>query len=506
MLQVEPVWKNTAPNLIRYGKVGSMPTRDAIPFLAVEDNINEIVWAVSLTHGSSWEMRLYNQGNKISISGGLADREFGHWTKKIRPGETLSTPKAVLTVVEGCVNLAAQRLVENMRKSIRIPAMELKMPIIFNELYTTKGKLTEEKLLSMIRILQDKGILYYVIGLAEQYHFPQGMKWLAMEIQKGGMIPGIELEFEIINFESVTFDWEYWLLMRDEVPITSGISRFWDFRLEDVQEYFKEKVIDFIRNSGFGYIKISYKENIGIGCDDSDSLGEGLFEQIEAVQRFWDKIVKEIPNIVIENGAYGGSRMVASFLERSNLVSFSEATERMEMPIVAANMQRVILPRQSLIWVVVRKEHPDSYYYYQFASAMLGRMCISGDIETLDEMQWKIIRKGIQFYNKVTDIIDKGVTSYYDAKTIQYSNLIGWQGILRASANGERLLVVIHTFQDCPSKVIIPLQEEVLIKSNAEVLDQWCLERVDVRLKGGTIEITGHSCFDGIAVMIGINK
>lgn len=523
MLPIEPTWQKVSANSLRFGKVGSMPARDVIPFVAVEDRKNGIVWAVSLTHGSSWEMKVYRRGNKLSLSGGLADREFGHWMKKIPPGESLTTPKAVLTVTEEGVDLAAQRIVENMRKNLIIPSIEIEMPIIFNELYTMGGKPTEEKMIPMINLLQDKGILYFVIdsgwhseiekskqtkmgGSKEEIsRFPHGMKWLAMEIRKRGMIPGIEFEFEVAGSESVTFDWEFWLLKRDEITITSGMKRFWDFRQQDVQEHFKEKVIDFIKNSGFGYIKINYKENIGIGCDGSDSLGEGLRTQIEAVQQFWDRITKELPDIVIENGAFGGSRLVASFMERCNVVSFSENSECMEMPIIAANMQRVILPRQSLIWVVFRKEHPDSYYYYQIASALLGRMCISGDMGAVDEKQWKIIQKGIQFYHKVSDIIDKGVTTYFSAKPFLYSNMIGWQGILRTSADGERILVVIHTFQDCPTKIIIPLKDEFLIKSNFVIFDQWCLSRVHVRLKSGALEITGHSNFDGIAVIIGFN-
>ena len=60
--------------------------------------------------------------------------------------------------------------------------------------------------------------------------------------------------------------------------------------------------------------------------------------------------------------------------------SFSDAHECNSIPIIAANMHRMILPRQSQIWVVIQKEQPISKYYYQSASSMRGRLCLSGNI------------------------------------------------------------------------------------------------------------------------------
>ena len=42
-------------------------------------------------------MEVYNKDDKISFAGGLADREFGHFLKTLRPGEILETPKAVIS-------------------------------------------------------------------------------------------------------------------------------------------------------------------------------------------------------------------------------------------------------------------------------------------------------------------------------------------------------------------------------------------------------------------------
>ena len=96
------------------------------------------------------------------------------------------------------------------------------------------------------------------------------------------MVPGIWFEFEIAGEDSLTFNMADRLLKRDGVPITAGKRRFWDMRQECVQEYLFERVISFLKENGFGYLKIDYNGNIGIGCEGAESLGEGLRQQVEA--------------------------------------------------------------------------------------------------------------------------------------------------------------------------------------------------------------------------------
>ena len=76
------------------------------------------------------------------------------------------------------------------------------------------------------------------------------------------------------------------LLKRMGRPLTSGVRRFWDFRQAWVREYLNRRVVDLLKECGFGYLKIDYNETIGVGCDGAESLGEGLRSQIEAVQAF----------------------------------------------------------------------------------------------------------------------------------------------------------------------------------------------------------------------------
>ena len=50
---------------------------------------------------------------------------------------------------------------------------------------------------------------------------------------------------------------------------------------------------------------------------------------------------------------------------------------------IAANLQRLSLPRQSLVWVVLRKEATAQWLAYSLGATFLGRMCLSGELHAL---------------------------------------------------------------------------------------------------------------------------
>ena len=87
------------------------------------------------------------------------------------------------------------------------------------------------------------------------------------------------------------------------------------------------------------------------------------------------------------------------------LPSFSDAHETTAIPLIAANMHRVIRPGQSQIWAVLRAGDSRERLYYSLISTFLGRMCLSGDIYDLSPEQWEIVDQGMAFYRMVSDII-----------------------------------------------------------------------------------------------------
>ncbi len=133
-------------------------------------------------------------------------------------------------------------------------------------------------------------------------------------------------------------------------------------------------------------------------------------------------------------------------MELASMASFSDAHECLSLPIIAANMHRVIKPSQSQIWAVMRAKDSDERLWYSICATFLGRMGLSGDVYDLSNHQWDILDKGMNFYRKVSDIIRDGKTTVISCSADSYNEPDGSQLVIREL--GDRALIVYHRFDD----------------------------------------------------------
>lgn len=517
-LQLEPSWSNYGVRCERFGQVGSMPVRGYFPFAAIEDTKNKVSWAAQIACSSSWQLELYRRDNALCISGGIADREFGHWFKKIKPGEKFITPKAILSVSEGGIDEVSQKITHfHYNTLVKQPEVEADLPIIFNEFCTTWGNPSEENIRKIARNLKGHGIKYMVIDsgwykeagrswdvsmgdwkLCEEL-FPEGLDKTLEFIRDCGMIPGIWFEFEICGRGSDAFNNIDHMLKRDNHVITTGNRRFWDMTDKFVIDYLQEKVINFIKKYNFGYLKIDYNDNIGIGCDGLESLGEGLRQRLLATQKFIKEIHRQVPDLVIENCSSGGHRLEPSMMALTDMSSFSDAHECLEIPIIAANLHRAVLPSKSQIWAVIRKDDTERRLVYSIAGTFLGRMCLSGDVCDLNGEQWDIIDKGIEFYKRVSSIIKQGFSLRFGPDIKSYRHPEGWQAILRESSDKKQALVVVHTFGG-----ILPDNIQIRIPDNLRIETVFAEKGFNVSLKDGNIVLSAPENYQAIAIYLRI--
>lgn len=464
-LELEPAWAPFGTRCERYGQIGSMPVRKFFPYVVIEDVKNKVSWGMQLACPSSWQIEVSRTDSALCISGGLADREFGHWLKRVGPGETFVTPDAIVSVAEGGADEVSRNLTDLQARYVNMaPSPEDELPVIFNEFCTTWGNPAEENIRRAAEALKDRGITYFVIdcgwykedgrdwgnsmgdwNLCREL-FPGGFEKTLDHIRACGMIPGIWFEFEICGRQSDAFHKTEHLLKRDGHVITTGDRRFWDMSDPFVTQYLTDRVIRFLEGYRLGYLKIDYNDNIGIGCDGAESFGEGLRQKVLSTQQFIGEIRRHLPDLVIENCSSGGHRLEPSMMRLTSMSSFSDAHECAEIPIIAANLHRVILPRQSQIWAVLRKEDGERRLVYSLANTFLGRMCLSGDVFDLSGEQWEIVDKSIALYKKVSSTIRDGISYRFGPAVKSYRHPEGWQAILRIRSDKKQALVVVHTF------------------------------------------------------------
>lgn len=517
-LQLEPTWDPVGVSVERFGQIGSMPVKKFYPFVGIEDKLNHVLWGAQLAHSASWQMEVYRRDDGLHISGGLADREFGHWTKQIYAGETFVTPTAILTCCVGDIEVLTQRLTQAAEKHLdNNPKSEEELPIIFNEYCTTWGCPSHENICTIVNTIKEKGIEYFVMDCGwykadgvpwytsmgdydvSTTLFPDGLDKTVSIINDAGMKAGIWFEIDTIGSVAKAYKNTEHHLKRDGYPITTYSRRYWDMNDPWVNRYLTEKVICTLKKYGFEYIKMDYNDTIGFGCDNKDSLGEGLRKNVEASVNFIKKIKEEVPGIIIENCASGGHRLEPLLMSICSMGSFSDAHECREIPIIAANLHRAILPRQSQIWAVIRKEDSLKRIAYSIAATFLGRMCLSGDVVDLSKEQWRVIDDGIEFYKEIKSIIKNGFTRRYGSSITSERHPRGWQGVVRVGKAGKAL-VLVHTFMlDLPECMEIKLPEGCPMN----IIKKYSDCEFEVKVKAGVICFKTNENWKAMAVVLG---
>lgn len=497
-LGLQKAWGAAFTEGERFGSVGSWTTHKYFPTAAVEDKEHGVLWGATLETVSSWQMELTRDGDTLSFSGGLADAETGAWSKVVAAGESFMAPRARITVSLGDINNVCQDLLQLQADAYEAYG-EKNLAIAFNEYCSSWGNPTQEKELQYAHILKNKGITYFVIdagwslGSHEQWgngewildeqRFPD-MKAFTKKIREMGMIPGIWFEFEVTTDGSKVFGKEYddRHLKRNGEVIRFGRDRsFWDFRNPENVAYLKEKVIDFLKEYNFGYLKVDYNGNIGLGCDGAESLGEGLRQQMEAVKDFFVQMKQEIPDLIIENCASGGHRLEASMMSVTALSSFSDCHEATEIPYIAGNVQNLCIPAQNSIWAVLRADDSVERVQYSIAAGMLGRLCLSGDIEHLSDEQWDSIHQGIYLYQKAENVLRHGTTRVYRTFCQYIRHSKGIQIVTRT--NEKEMLLVYHGFEKSEEEITIPLSLPMKVVERYGTID-YELESDQIVMKG----------------------
>lgn len=511
-LQLEPSWSGHGVAVEKYGETGSLPVRKFFPFAAVEDTENRVVWAASLACASSWQMELYRRDESLCVSGGIADFETGHWKKRLAPGEAFEAPTAYLTVSPEGFDHACQNLTAIQDKTKLFTGKGKRLPVIFNEFCSSWGKPDRESIAGAAAALAGKDFDYFIIDAGwyadKEYGwennmgdwevseelFPNGLEECVKEIKKAGLKPGIWFEIETVGKQAKALRYEDCLLKREGKIIRSGDRFFWDMRKEHTKEYLRSKVIKFLNRYGFEYVKIDYNESIGIGCDGAESLGQGLYENMLAAKEFFREIKHEVPGICMEICSSGGHRSEPSFLDLADMISFSDAHEEPEIPVIAGNMHRVMRPEKCQIWCVVRAGDSLQRICYSMTAAFPGVLCVSGDIFRLDDKQWEMIESGIAFYRRLHTVQINGTTSIYGTAQGGYRRLKGWQGILRQGKDSDLSYLVLHSFE-AGQEIRFPMEGNYTAEAVYEA------ESHDFRFENGEFVVKMHGQYDAMAVL-----
>ena len=143
-------------------------------------------------------------------------------------------------------------------------------------------------------------------------------------------------------------------------------------------------------------------------------------------------------------------------LARTAMSSFSDAHEIPEIPIIAANLHRLILPRQSQIWAVLHKsDQPNASFTVSPRPSSAG--CASPARSSNStrasgrscEARWSSIN--LPHPSSIT-----APARIFGNLGPSWRHPKGWQAVRRISRDGSASMLVLHGFADAPTTIELP--------------------------------------------------
>jgi alpha-galactosidase len=365
---------------------------------------------------------------------GPADAEH-HWRITLNPGDDFTTvPASVAVSPEGFDGAVAG--LTAVRRAIRRPHEDTRrLPVIFNDyMNTLMGNPTTERLLPLVAAAAQAGAEYFCIDSGwyaeidegwwdtvgvwrpSRTRFPGGIAEVLDRIREAGMVPGLWLEPEVVGVNSE---------VARQLPADAFFQRGGQLVVEHGRYHLDlrhpaavkhlDQVTDFLVGElGVGYFKFDYNIAVGPGPDTGGlSAGAGLLAANRAQLDWLDALLDRHPGLVIENCSSGGMRTDYALLSRLQLQSTSDQQEYLRYPPIAAAAPAAIAPEQAAVWAYPQPGFTDDEIAFTMASAMLGRVHLSGHLDRMSRGQRDLVAEAVRVYKESIRPVTPGATPFW---------------------------------------------------------------------------------------------
>ncbi|HVU10625.1 MAG TPA: alpha-galactosidase [Phototrophicaceae bacterium] len=411
---------------IAYSSTSPWSTSQFVPLACLENTETNTALIWQIEHNGAWHWEISDIREQLYLQLSGPTEAENQWWKRLQPGELFTSVPVAVGCVSGDFH-DALRMLTQYRRRIFTRGDDLRhLPIIFNDYMNCLfGDPTTEKELPLIEAAAALGCEIFVIDAGwyaddgtwwdqvgdwqeSKQRFPNGFREVIDAIHAKGMIPGIWLEIEVIgvNHPRAHELPDSWFFMRHGKRVIDHGRYQLDFRSPEVVAFANATIDRLMQTYGFGYLKIDYNINAGIGTEtDADSFGDGLLEHNRAYLRWLDDLLARYPDLLIENCASGGMRMDYAMLSRLAVQSISDQTDYRNFAVIAASAPSAVTPEQSASWSYPLPEQDSAAVTFNMVNALLARVQQSGQVTQLSPEALALVRQGLDYYKTIrTDI------------------------------------------------------------------------------------------------------
>ncbi|MGH3171566.1 MAG: alpha-galactosidase [Trebonia sp.] len=358
---------------------------------------------------------------------GPADAEH-HWRVTLNPGEAFTTVPVSVAVSAAGFDGAVAGLTA-VRRAIRRPHEDGRhLPVIFNDyMNTLMADPTTERLLPLIDAAAEAGAEYFCLDAGwyaeidegwwdtvgawrpSRTRFPGGIEEVLDRITAAGMVPGLWLEPEVVGVNSEIAGQlpPEAFFARGGQPIVEHGRYHLDLRHPAAVKHLDQVVDYLVGELGAGYLKLDYNIRVAPGPDTGGpggpgglSAGAGLLAANRAQLDWLDAVLDRHPGLVLENCSSGGMRTDYALLSRMQLQSTSDQQDHLRYPPIAAAAPAAIAPEQAAVWAYPQPEFTDGEIAFTMASALLGRVHLSGHLDRMSPRQRGLVAEAVGVYKE----------------------------------------------------------------------------------------------------------
>ncbi len=271
----------------------------------------------------------------------------------LEPGESFVTPEVVCVYSdEGLGKMS--RIFHDLYRGhlIRSPYLHKKRPILINNWEATYFDFNTEKLLEIAKEAKRRGIEMLVMDdgwfgdrnidegslgdwEVNEKKLPGGLKHLVDQVRALGMEFGIWFEPEMVSPDSKLYrarpDWTIHIPGRE--PVQSRAQYVLDLSRTEVVDYVYESVARILRSAPISYVKWDMNRqmtDVGSACLGRERQGELFHRYVLGVYELQERLVREFPELLLENCASGGARFDPGMLYYSPQIWCSDDTDAIE--------------------------------------------------------------------------------------------------------------------------------------------------------------------------------
>ncbi len=392
---------------------------------------------------------------------------------KLNPKETYHTPQAVLTFSNKGLNGMSHSFHDLYREHlIRSPYKKSMRPILINNWEATYFNFDTEKLLDIAREAHKDGIEMLVMddgwfghrsfddsSLGDWYvnesKLKGGLKYLVDEVNKLGMKFGIWFEPEMISPDSDLYrahpDWAIQIKGRE--PGMSRQQLVLDITRKEVRDHAYESVAKILRSANIEYVKWDMNRQLSdVGSPDlpADQIGEFYHRYTLGLYEMQERLLKEFPNLLLENCSGGGARFDPGMFYFSPQIWCSDDTDAIERLAIQEGTA-LMYPLSTMgAHVSVCPNHACGRitpFKTRGYVALAGTFGYELDITKLSEDDRKMIPRQIALYKKFSDLVRNG--DYY--RVASYSENNEYDCWMTVSKDKKKALVTFVQIMNHPN-------------------------------------------------------